>query len=66
MIVSLAVGLFVQQAIRTTTCPKPVEGMTASLPFAHYVCRQGTYQEAGEVDLDGSTQLDLETPFMQV
>ena len=41
MVVSLAVGPFVQQAIKFTTCASPVLGATASLPYANYVPRQG-------------------------
>ncbi|KAN0106788.1 Protein of unknown function (DUF3176) domain containing protein [Hyaloscypha variabilis] len=40
MVASLAVGPFVQQAIKTTSCASPVPGATASLPYANYVPRQ--------------------------
>ena len=43
MIFSLAIGPFVQQAIKTTGCSHPIDGVVATLPYAHYVPAMGTY-----------------------
>lgn len=61
MVFSLAVGPFVQQAIKTTSCANPVPGMTASLPSAHFVPRQAiTQAKDGILSFFGGSQLELE------
>ena len=54
---SFAVGPTVQQAIRSSVCDYYVEGVNASLPFAHFVPRAGGYVQGyggqrGEPDSD--------------
>ncbi|KAN0106907.1 hypothetical protein V8E51_009783 [Hyaloscypha variabilis] len=44
MVFSLAIGPFVQQAIKTTDCTIPVLGTNASLPMARFIPRQLLYQ----------------------
>ena len=43
LLTSFLVGPFVQLASRTTPCSFPVPTVNASLPFAHYVPRQGGF-----------------------
>jgi hypothetical protein len=45
MVFSLAIGPFVQQAIKTTSCAHSVQGMNASLPSAHFVPWQARFGE---------------------
>ncbi|KAI1336604.1 hypothetical protein F5Y15DRAFT_408460 [Xylariaceae sp. FL0016] len=59
-ILSLAVGPFTQQAIKTISCPQPVDDTNGSLPIAHFVPASGGYYRiaAGlwevEVDMKGA------------
>ncbi len=63
MVVSLAVGPFVQQAIKTTVCAHPIDGEVATLPSAHYVPRMSTYDDfpypygAARIELDMNVAL---------
>jgi hypothetical protein len=57
MVFSLAIGPFVQQAIKTTSCAHPVQGMTASLPSAHYVPRQAEFG-SGEINTEPLSELN--------
>ncbi|KAK3941394.1 hypothetical protein QBC46DRAFT_382603 [Diplogelasinospora grovesii] len=57
MVLSLAVGPMVQQAIRTTDCIQPASQGNASIPYAHYVPRTGGYHGQGERSVDVNTQL---------
>ncbi|ORY60259.1 uncharacterized protein BCR38DRAFT_412436 [Pseudomassariella vexata] len=41
-LISLSTGPFVQQAVRTVECSSPTAG-TASIPYAHFVPRTGSY-----------------------
>lgn len=43
LVVSFLVGPFVQQASRAIPCTFPAVVQNASLPYAHYVPRQGGY-----------------------
>ena len=43
LVFSFLVGPFVQQASRTAPCSFPAPGQNASIPYAHYVPRQGGY-----------------------
>jgi len=62
MVCSLAVGPFVQQAIKTTGCSNPVPGMTASLPAAHFVPRQSSSRDKfGDPMFYGGWDLELES-----
>lgn len=57
--ISIATGPFVQQSIGTTTCLRQVPG-TATLPFAHYVPRQGGHCRScmpGALDADAENML---------
>ncbi|KAK3681723.1 hypothetical protein B0T22DRAFT_300281 [Podospora appendiculata] len=57
-VLSIAVGPFTQQAIRTTACPQILPGVHASLPVAHYVPANNPYfsssseEDFWEVDVD--------------
>ena len=57
---SFAVGPTVQQAIRSSVCDYYVEGVNASLPFAHFVPRSGGYVQGyggQRGDPDSSTRV---------
>jgi hypothetical protein len=60
MIASLAIGSFVQQAIRSKSCAHPMAGDIASIPYAHYVPRQMVDQEEGQFQLFGASGQDME------
>lgn len=47
MLVSFLVGPFVQQASRTIECSFAMEGIDATIPYAHYIPRRGGYELAG-------------------
>lgn len=55
-ILSLAIGPFTQQAIRSVTCPQLVTDANASIPIAHFVPGPALYYRIGagewEVDTD--------------
>ncbi|KUI66885.1 hypothetical protein VM1G_02436 [Cytospora mali] len=55
-ILSLAVGPFTQQALKTTTCPITVPNATAAIPAAYYVPGSSSYYRTGagmfEVEVD--------------
>ncbi|KAH6660957.1 hypothetical protein BKA67DRAFT_510103 [Truncatella angustata] len=55
-IISLAIGPFTQQAIRSVTCPQFVADMNASIPVSHFVPGRAVYYRIGagqwEVDTD--------------
>ncbi|KUI59958.1 hypothetical protein VP1G_07183 [Cytospora mali] len=55
-IMSLAVGPFTQQALKTTTCPITVPNATAAIPAAYYVPGSSSYYRTGagmfEVEVD--------------
>ncbi|KAH8901636.1 hypothetical protein GQ53DRAFT_835342 [Thozetella sp. PMI_491] len=43
MLASFAIGPFVQQSIGTTPCSIPIPGISASLPYGHYVPRHAEW-----------------------
>lgn len=43
LIISFLIGPFVQQAVQTLPCSSPSAGKVASLPYAHYVPREGGF-----------------------
>jgi hypothetical protein len=54
LLLALAVGPLVQQAIRTATCDQIVPGKNASVAVANYIFGTVNRMGAGDYDLDGS------------
>ncbi|KUI57767.1 hypothetical protein VP1G_05089 [Cytospora mali] len=63
MIIALAVGPFVQQAVQTTPCSYAVPGTNGSIPYAHYVPRQSIgYDGQNEmIEITGTPAYQLKT-----
>jgi hypothetical protein len=59
LIASLAIGSFVQQAIRTKGCSHQVTGDIASIPNAHYVPRQAIINRGEAVKTFGTLDDDM-------
>ncbi|KAI0131841.1 hypothetical protein BJ170DRAFT_222673 [Xylariales sp. AK1849] len=68
-ILSLAIGPFTQQAIKSVPCQQVVKNVNASLPLAHYMPGRADYYRIGaglwevEVDMKGSMINGLTNPM---
>ncbi|KAI0837824.1 hypothetical protein F5Y06DRAFT_297252 [Hypoxylon sp. FL0890] len=67
-ILSLSIGPFTQQSIKTVPCPQTHKELTASLPLAHFVPGNSTYYRVGagiyevQVDMKGTMVNGIANP----
>lgn len=59
LVVSFLIGPFVQQASRAAECCFTMDGVSATIPYAHFVPRDGGYNEVATGPYKPSTNLSI-------